>query len=334
MSDTRRTDEEGDEMSLLRLAGPRPAPSPAAAAAARAQVRDAWRAGVRRRRTRTALVAAAAVGVAISAATLSQRDLHPAPQGAAPVGAAVLGSVDAGGPVEREAAAGWTPLAVGDAVLEGSRIRTAGSGAGLRAPDGRSLRVAADSRVLWETQGRLTLEAGAVYLDSGRPAADAARPFEVRTAWGVVRETGTQFEVRLDPAGLRVRVREGLVAVRDETAAGGVELRVDSGGVTRRAFPVHGSEWAWVLSLAPAFEMDGRSLHELASWASREAGWELVYLDAESRRRAESAVLRGSIRGVRPDEAVIAVTPSTGLRPEVKRGLLEIGPDGARPPAR
>jgi hypothetical protein len=312
-------------MSLLRLAGPRPAPSPAAAAAARAQVRAAWRAGVRRRRARTALAAAAAVGVAISAATLSQRGVQPPPRESARLGAAVLGSVDAGGPVEREGASGWTPLAVGDAVREGSRIRTGGSGAGLRAPDGRSLRVAADSRVLWEAPGRLTLEAGAVYVDSGRAAAGAERPFEVRTAWGVVRETGTQFEVRLDPAGLRVRVREGLVAVRDESAAGGVELRVDSGGVTRRAFPVHGPEWAWVLSLAPAFEMDGRSLHELASWASREAGWQLVYLDAGSRRRAEGAVLRGSVRGARPDEAVVAVIPSTGLRHELKAGVLRIG---------
>jgi hypothetical protein len=324
MSDIRRTEHGEDEMSLLRLAGPRPAPSPAAAAAAREQVRAAWRAGVRRRRARTGLLAAAAVVAALAVAALALRAARTGP-GPASASRLVLASVDVVGAAELEGASGWTRLAAGDPVRAGSRIRSGAAGVGLRAPGGRSLRMAADSRVLLEAAGRLTLEAGALYLDSGRAAASGS-PFEVGTPWGSVRETGTQFEVRLDPEGLRVRVREGRVAVRDETAASGVELRVDARGVTRRAFPVHGPEWGWVLSLAPAFEMDGRSLHELASWASREAGWQLVYLDAESRRRSEGAVLRGSIRGARPDEAVLAVIPSTGLRHERKGGVLRIGP--------
>jgi len=319
-------DDEGDAVSLLRLAGPRDAPSPEQARAARAHVHAAWRAGVRRRRLRQgALWAAAAALVALAVA--AERG---GPGGTEPGGppALVLAHLDAtAGLVEREDASGWARLAAGEAVLAPSRIRTGADGAGLRAPDGRSLRLDAFSRLRFEAPDRLTLEAGAVYLDSGRGGRSGSA-FEVRTTWGTVRESGTQFEVRLETAGLRVRVREGLVTVGGEAAAAGTELRLDASGVTRRALPVHGPEWSWVLRLAPAFEMEGRSLDELVGWAAREAGWELRYLDAESQRRSREAVLHGSIRGARPDEAALAVIPTSGLRAELRDGVLRVGPVG------
>jgi hypothetical protein len=136
----------------------------------------------------------------------------------------------------------------------------------------------------------------------------------------------------VEPAALRVRVREGRVAVlgRGPTldVASGTELRIDEAGSTRREVRAHGPEWSWVTALAPAFESDGRPLHEVLAWASREAGWELRYADAESRRRAESALLHGSIRGLRPDEAASAVIPTTGLAYRLGDGVLRVGPAG------
>ena len=81
-----------------------------------------------------------------------------------------------------------------------------------------------------------------------------------------------------------------------------------------------------MLALAPTFEIDGRPPHDFLAWAAREAGWELRYADAESRRRAEAAELHGSIRGLRPDEAVVSVLPSTGLPHRLQDGVLWIGP--------
>lgn len=324
--DDSERDDEGDAVSLLRLAGPRLAPSPGQQETARAHVRAAWQAGVRRRRLqRGALWAAAAALVALGLAL--QRI---GPRGAEPreAGAVVVAQLDAAsGLVEREDASGWARLATGAALPAGSRVRTGASGAGLRAPDGRSVRVHAFSRLRWDAPDRLTLEAGTVYLDSGGGGL-RGRPFEVHTRWGTVREAGTQFEVSLDEAALRVRVREGQVDLAGESATSGTELRLDAHGLTRRASPVHGPEWTWVLALAPAFEMDGRSLHQLVSWAAREAGWELRYLDAASQQRARHAVLHGSLRGARPDEAVLAVIPTSGLRAEVSDGVLRIGSAG------
>jgi len=363
MSENGDDDTQRDAMSLLRLAGARPRPSPEAAAAARAHVRAAWRAGVRRRRARAGLALAAGLAAAVATALLvggrgaGERAGVGEPPGPLAV---VVGSLDAAtGLVERETPSGWASIAVGEAVAAGSRLRTVAGGAGLRAPGGRSVRLGPASRVRWEAPERLALEAGTVYLDSGGARPGAA--FEVRTSRGTLRETGTQYEVHLDGAGLRVRVREGrvaLIAARsgtsaapgpdpegapEEAAAGpvapqevaaGSELRVGDRGVERRPFPAHGPEWSWVLTLAPAFEMDGRSLHELLSWAAREAGWELRYVDAGSERRSRQAVLRGSVRGLRPDEAALAVVPSTGLPHRVGDGVLRIGPSGPAAEAR
>jgi ferric-dicitrate binding protein FerR (iron transport regulator) len=185
----------------------------------------------------------------------------------------------------------------------------------------------------WDAPDRLTLASGAVYVDSG----GAASSFEVRTPRAVVREIGTQFEVLVEEAALRVRVREGRVAVaRGDSAldvATGTELRLDErGGATRGPISSYGSEWSWVLALAPAFDMEGRTLHELLSWAARESGWELRYADAESRRLSEGARLRGSIRGARPDEAV-AVVASAGLSHRLREGVLSVGPSREDPVA-
>lgn len=329
MSDAERDDGEGDSVSLVRLAGARPVPSAARAAAARAHVHAAWRAGVRRRRVRATLLLAAAGLAALAVGIVGWRHARQAPaMTSAPAAqpASVVARLDAAtSAVERESGSGWVRLAVGEALNSDTRVRTAMGGAGFLAADGRSVRLAARSQLSWDAPDRLTLEAGAVYVDSG-PVARVGASFEVRTPRAAVRETGTQFEVRLDAQGLRVRVREGRVSAGGEEAAGGTELWFDARGVTRRAVPVHGPEWSWVLSLAPALEMDGRTLHQLAGWAAREAGWELRYADAGSERRARVAVLHGSIRGLRPDEAVLAVIPSTGLAHRLGDGVLRIGP--------
>jgi ferric-dicitrate binding protein FerR (iron transport regulator) len=336
MSDADRDDDEDDAMSLIRLAGQRDVPSAQRSAEARALVHAAWRSGIRRRRLRTALLAAAAGLAAMALALLvgrsGRQDPHSARGPLAP--GVVVARLDVGGGgVERETASGWVALSVNEPLPAGSQVRCGGRGAGFRLEDGRSVRLGAHSRLRWVAFDRLALEAGAVYVDSGRAAA-AASSFEVQTSWGAVRETGTQFEVRLEPAALRVRVREGRVAVlgRGPTldVASGTELSLTDAGPTRRDLPAHGPEWSWVMALAPAYEIEGRPLHDLLAWASREAGWELRYADAESRRRAQAAELHGSIRGLSPDQAAIAVIPTTGLSHRLEAGVLEIGSDGAR----
>jgi ferric-dicitrate binding protein FerR (iron transport regulator) len=332
-------DDGGDAVSLVRLSGTRPSPSPEATAAARAHVHAAWRAGVARRRFRAGLVLAAAGLAAMAMGYVTWRGTSRAPDSVTAPPAVLVARLDAApGLVEWESPSGWTRLTSGDSLPAGGRLRTGPTGAGLRVADGRSVRLAGHSRLRWETADRLSLEAGAVYVDSGRREASSSS-FEVATAWGRVRESGTQFEVRLEAAGLRVRVREGRASVlrgngeagsptddAREDVASGTELRIDERGAVRRTIATHGREWSWALALCPDYAMDGRVLDDVARWAAREAGWELRYTDAESRRRAEAAVLHGSIGGLTAEEAVAAAIPSTGMPYRLEDGVLWIGP--------
>ena len=71
----------------------------------------------------------------------------------------------------------------------------------------------------------IELSAGAVYIDTG---SESAR-FAVRTPLATARDLGTQFEVRLLDDTLRLRVRSGIVELKDGVrAAGGREDLVET----------------------------------------------------------------------------------------------------------
>src|SRR5687768_1282647 len=99
------------------------------------------------------------------------------------------------------------PLQTAAPLVAGSVVETGADGMppsrlALRTPDGASLRLDAGSRLRLVAAGEVELLSGAVYVDSRAGAAGGGQPrLTVRTAHGVLEELGTQFEVRLLPAG-------------------------------------------------------------------------------------------------------------------------------------
>jgi ferric-dicitrate binding protein FerR (iron transport regulator) len=172
------------------------------------------------------------------------------------------------------------------------------------------------------------LEQGAVYVDSG-PSAPADTGLEIVTSFGVVREVGTQFEVRLDGEAdtLHVRVREGSVSVRwdgESDAADRGEtltLRRD-GSIVRGAVEPDGPEWAWVLAAAPSLDIEGRSLDSFLDWVARENGWQIRYADGALERSAGTIRLHGTIEGLRPDESLQAILEGSGLDHRTEDGVV------------
>ena len=206
--------------------------------------------------------------------------------------------------------------------------RSATTRTAVRLTSGPSVRLDAGTKVRWASETTVDLERGAVYVDSA-----GAASVEVRTALGVVRDIGTQFEVRLSGEGgdeaLRVRVREGEVRLEtaDQTyAAGtGVELSVDGDGVlTRTACETSGSSWDWVLGVAPMPAIDGMALRAFLDWAAREGGWELRYADEAVAERASTIVLHGDLAGLTPVEALEAVFKGSELTYSVGEGELTV----------
>jgi ferric-dicitrate binding protein FerR (iron transport regulator) len=210
-------------------------------------------------------------------------------------------------------------LTAGDAVFAGAPLETDGEGrAALRLATGASLRVDVNTRLKWISGSALELLEGALYVDTeGRKGGE--NPLEIVTRWGRVRDRGTQFEVRLAEARLRVSVREGVATLshagRSYEAPEGFRITLDPLGALRtEPIPLHGQEWDWVLAIAPSFRLEGRTLGEFLEWVARETRWEVRFTDPSAAESRSAIVLHGSVEGLRPDEMPATVLPTCGLR--------------------
>ena len=318
--------DEGMLGALLAAAGAREVPSDAQRREVLAAVGAEWRERVaarqRRRRIGGWAAAAAVAAVAVSAWWVRPM-LSPAAEPFARV-ARVEGTV------EYRQDGSWTHVADGARIATGSALRTGQAGrAAIELDNGATLRLDRGTQLAFAAPGNAALEAGAVYVDAGAGDASSARAFALQTGFGEVRHLGTQYEARLDGGALRVAVREGRVGVAtaagDQVAATGEQLLFTPAGVERSALPPHDAQWAWVGTVTPPFSIEGRTVDQFLEWAARETGREIRYASPAAAQRAREVVLRGSVSGLAPDQAVMAVLSTTSLQPriEAERILVE-----------
>ena len=319
--------DDGAVESLLRLAGPRE-PVPAdRMQRLKAGAHAEWRRQVTTRRRRQVmrwslggLAAAAALVLALRAPI----GLGPA----SPTAVAFVLVESLGGnarlATDVDARRGAF-LKVGDRLAVGSsRLLLDGGTASLRLPGGAAVWVDRGSALRVPAGDVVELDGGAVYLDSRGTTA-----LEVRTPLGVVRDVGTKFEVRLTPAALRVRVREGAVQVRrdqqqHDARPGDEIVLAATGAVTRRTVLVDGPEWRWTTGAALPFELEGRSLREFLDWIVSENGWQLAFADTAVEDKARATTLHGSIQGLTPEQALAAVLPTSGVEHQLDGSVLSI----------
>jgi ferric-dicitrate binding protein FerR (iron transport regulator) len=216
-----------------------------------------------------------------------------------------------------------TRIGLADTVRVGDQIETGATDrVGLRLSERVSLRLDQGSRARLLSASKIELSAGAVYVDSGTESPD----LEVHTSFGIVKDIGTQFELRLGASSLRVRVRSGVVEVRRgnqvSSARPGTELTLGAGGASSSAVVPYGPEWAWAARLGPPFEIEGRPLGAFLEHLCREQGWTLAYTDAKLEREASGIILHGSTEGQQPSDALAIVLATTGLTHRFKDGEL------------
>jgi hypothetical protein len=313
---------------MLRVAGPRPIVSAERAARVRAAVHREWRAGVRQRtaRRRTFVIAALSTAAALLVFVLGKtwrQAASPAPLGeVVAVVQHIEGAPRRAGGQEAVRSRGhlWSP---NDPVRVGDWVETdATARAALRLADGTSVRVDTSSRVRTISSRALELAAGAVYVDTGEGLAG----FEVRTPLGTARDVGTQFEVRVSDAVLRLRVRTGVVQLRSRgqslSARAGMEVALDETGAASRPLAIHGEEWQWAVGLAPTIAIEGRTLDSVLTEMAREHGWTLQYADRALAREASGIVLHGSVKGLSPHDVLDVAVRTSGLSHRLRNGDL------------
>lgn len=318
-------EDEDATARLLRLAGPRPEVAPDRAGRVRDAVRQRWQADVRRRVVRRRM-AAATISLGMAAALMLI--LRVATPGAPTNRSAseVLATTErVEGDVRLRAAEAAVSgrLSSADVVRQGDWVETGGRArAALRLADGTSMRLDIDSRLRLLAANVIELTNGAVYLDTSRHTAG----LQVRTPHGTARDIGTQFEVRLGIAALRLRVRTGVVELHRDgealSARAGTELTTTASGTTRRSIPIDGPEWEWAARLAAPFAIEGRPLASFLEHLCREQGWTLRYADAALARDASSVILHGSVEGLQSQDALAVALTTSGLAHRFQDGEL------------
>ncbi len=318
-------------VQLLRLAGPRRAAPKNFEDEVRSAVRSHWLETLEtrshsRRRWYGILAAAAVLAAAIGLSLW-----RPVVERGLPGPAVIVATVaTTSGPVWVSEGSQRRLLAAGEQVAAGSAIETAAEGlvAFHRHQDQgspTSVRLDRSTRLRWDSPGSLALERGGIYVD----APGGGKGLEIRTPFGIAREIGTQFEVRVDGDALRLRVREGRVELeRDDgawEARAGEELLWRSGsGLWRGRVAFYGEPWAWTLTAAPPFDLEGRTLGSILAWVSRETGWAIRFADETARRTHASDILYGTMKEVRADQVPQRVLPAFGLLSRLEDGILTL----------
>ena len=314
---------------VLKSAGLREKPPADVERAVREQLRGQWREVVadrgRRGRQRVAYALAAGFVTAVVGVWAITPRFADSPVVVASVAVAAGDVRVTSGWLDR-----WHDVAAGQALLEGQTLETGSGGRGaLALPGGISARVDGGSRLIVAAAERLELERGTIYVDSGQAPSPTA-PLDVVTPSGTVRHVGTQYEVRLLPAGVQVSVRDGTIEWRSsggnlERSGAGEQLTISNdGSVERTSVPAYGDAWNWTLEAAPSIDIEGMPLSSFLAWASRETGRDIAYATPAVEREAAGIVVHGSIAGLTPPEALDAVLATTNVRAQASGGSLVI----------
>ncbi len=319
---------DGDALAaLIRAAGRRPSPSAEQYERVRLASHLAWQMKVHAARRRRVLwFALAASMVAAVVGVLVTWQTAPAP--AVAEVALLRGGVERLEPGTQR----WERLEAETQLAAGTRLRTIGDGgAAFTVGDGISVRAADATSFVLETGSRLTLHGGTLYVDTGRRAPSAAA-IEIATPYGVVRDVGTQFEVRSLLTEVRLRVREGSVQLRTsrvpstyDAPAGEELLLAADGSIARRSIASDSAEWQWAQALAAPIDLDGGSAFDALQWVARELGKRLVFEDTTTEILARNAIMHGSSVGLEPLQILeVVMATSAGFDYTLGDGTLVI----------
>lgn len=224
--------------------------------------------------------------------------------------------------------AGRLPAA-GAAVYPGDRLVTGeGEALSLLLAGTESVRLDENSVLEIGAPGRFRLAGGRLYADTGDVIYRRNR-LVIETSLGSVTDIGTRFAVATGATQLEVAVRDGRVDIdggaSTHTAVAGELLRLASdGGTTIEAITPQSDYWEWAASLAPAFDIENKSLLDFLRWAARETGRDLVFEDPDLRMAAMRTDLHGSVAGFEPLEALASVLATTSYRYHVEATRIVI----------
>ncbi len=320
---------DDDIERVLKAAGQREKVPPEIERTVRENLREVWLAAVsdgrHPRRRRAGLAIAASIIVTVIGGWFLLSNPREAPVSVGTL-AVATGEVR----VRTGWIGGWRAIGESETLMTDQILVTGPGGrAAIRLPGGASARLDHDTRIRMAKPDRLVIERGALYVDAGRRAGTDVR-LAVETPAGTVRHVGTQYEVRLLEAGVRLRVREGRIQWRSKTGSiadgrSGEQLVIGGAGeVARTTTPTYGESWDWIATATPGIDIDGLPLSAFLAWAGRELGREIAFESTATAGVAAEIVVHGSIAGLTPLQALDAVLATTRLRADLTDGRIGV----------
>jgi ferric-dicitrate binding protein FerR (iron transport regulator) len=214
------------------------------------------------------------------------------------------------------------------AIRFGDTLRTGADGrVALRLNSDLLLRVNTTSELVFSAPDAIELLAGTIYVDTGDSG--AGYPLLIDTQLGEIEHLGTQYEVDLSDAALRVRVREGSIvyngAVVSEIGQAGEQLDIDANGLaSRSAVAPNDPVWEWATSLATLPQADEYRVNEVLQWVARELGLQVDFSSFVVEQRLTNQTLIG-LEGLNPSETLDVVQRMTNVAADISGEQLLIG---------
>ena len=328
MHDSNGSERTGSDplAEIIRAAGRRKEPSQEHYDQVYSAARAAWRSKLRTRRSKRWYALAASIAVVGIAGVLIQRWQVRPPELAGSL-ALIQGTVE----VFESESETWAGISgSGIRMQDGARLRTDADGtAVLELANGGSMRLAQATEIVVGIDA-FELVSGRLYFDSySRPSSAA---ISVATPLGTVNDIGTQFEVSLNADALRVRVREGAIAVAEggsvvSTASAGEALqRTLTGSWERERIAADDPEWRWAEELARVSESEREPILVYLRWIARETGKQLEFESPLIELAAETASFSGDPRGLTPRNLLETITAISNFSYELTDdGTILIG---------
>jgi ferric-dicitrate binding protein FerR (iron transport regulator) len=222
-------------------------------------------------------------------------------------------------------------LATGSALRTGRIVETRATTRVALVGGGRLL-LKAGTRIVTRSLHEIELRSGAAYVDID--SARAQGSLNIRTRYGLVMHLGTQFEVAVDGASQRVRVREGAVQLRGPVNVGaraGEQVTIDAGGVVKQSIPPSSPQWTWVDDVTDTYDVEGVSVASFVATVARLTGRRIEYADARVHQLANQTTLHGSVSGLPPLRAMRAILATASLSAIERDGIIRISMVAASP---
>jgi ferric-dicitrate binding protein FerR (iron transport regulator) len=326
----------------LRSTPPRPEPSGLARARARAAAKARWRKGLqsRERAARGSSPAWAGLAAALTLAVAGWLLWPRAADGPGPgVAFATIERVTG----DAHAALNGGPdraLADGATLVAGMVVATGDGRLAAAMPGGLSVRMDRGTQLRIDGAGQLSLIHGSLYVDTGNTT--GVQRLRVAAPAGTIEHVGTQYRVTVQGDATSIAVREGALRLERRgtgealVITRGRQLEIARGGVpTWSELASYDASWSWAALAAAPFPIEGRSVRAFLDWICREQGWRWEPVPGTDVQALDAILLRGSIDGLAPADALelVAAIAELSLELDAGTGTLAVRrADGAAQP--